>query len=236
MKPFDLIFRHHESGSFLAIEGDGRVAYAYFHSSSGEILGDVWHCNRCRTPSDPEWSDKTRQPFANPSAFARDNVGFPLPRKGSEVTVRWSQGPVRPIDGRDLRRGHPDRGAVRRRYTGLVDRGEGWTPREDSTGGNLPPAPRRARSMTSFFRLSAPDNDSHMCGSSSKLLTGLSGLEICAACGYKTDPFFINPRFRVKRRIYDASFTYDGYLIISLKFNEACHRAKLTGFEVQCTH
>lgn len=83
--------------------------------------------------------------------------------------------------------------------------------------------------MSHLYSLSGRDNDSHMCGSTDRVFLDIPGLPVCPACGYKTDTFFINPKFRVKRRSYDLSYTYDGYAIASLKFKEACARRGLTG-------
>ena len=79
-----------------------------------------------------------------------------------------------------------------------------------------------------IFSLVGPDNDSHMCGSSDLLLPELS-VPTCIACGYKTDLYFVNPSFRVKRRVFDLSATYDGYDIASRKLAEACARLNLKG-------
>ena len=68
-----------------------------------------------------------------------------------------------------------------------------------------------------------------MCGSDNALLPDVQGVSVCAACGFKTSTFFINPTFKVRRRTLDVSFTYDGYAICSLKVLEAVHRAGLTG-------
>jgi hypothetical protein len=78
-----------------------------------------------------------------------------------------------------------------------------------------------------IFSVSCPDNDSYMCASTDHV--HVDGVPTCVSCGYKTDPYFINPLFRVKRRTYDLSSTYDGYDIASLKFVEACNRNHLAG-------
>lgn len=70
-----------------------------------------------------------------------------------------------------------------------------------------------------------------MCGSTDRLFDNVEGIPVCAVCGYKTDLYFVNPSFRVKRRVYDLSSTYDGYDIASLKFKAACKRLKLNGIE-----
>lgn len=94
------------------------------------------------------------------------------------------------------------------------------------------------RSITSYVRngmktysLHGLDNDSNMCGSTDRLFDELVGIPICRDCGYKTDLYFVNPAFRVKRRVYDLSETYDGYSIASIKFIEACKRFNLEGVE-----
>ena len=51
----------------IVIEDDGRVGYAYFLDSRGDICGDVWLYNRCPAPDVPEWHDPSGAPFANPS-------------------------------------------------------------------------------------------------------------------------------------------------------------------------
>lgn len=81
------------------------------------------------------------------------------------------------------------------------------------------------------YSLYGSDNDSHMCGSDDRLFDEVIGIPICQDCGYKTDLYFINPTFRVKRRVYDLSVTYDGYTIASIKFVEACKRFNLEGVE-----
>jgi hypothetical protein len=44
----------------------------------------------------------------------------------------------------------------------------------------------------------------------------------CPTCGRKTDPDYVNPKFRAKRRTWDISATYDGYKIVSERFREFC--------------
>jgi len=83
--------------------------------------------------------------------------------------------------------------------------------------------------MANYFTLSGPDNDSYMCASEGRVFGEVVGVPVCAACGFKTDPFFINPAFRLKRRTSDLSYTYDGYCIVSLRFKEASVRNGLGG-------
>ena len=51
----------------------------------------------------------------------------------------------------------------------------------------------------------------------------------CNKCGYVTDFEYVNPTMKIKRRVYDFSYTYDGRSIVSLKFKEFCIRKNLTG-------
>ena len=80
-----------------------------------------------------------------------------------------------------------------------------------------------------YYILFGPDNGRHMCGTADRLLHDkVSGIPYCKKCGFKTDPFFINPRFRGPK-IYDVSYTYDNYAIVSLRFKELCLRFGITG-------
>ena len=63
------------------------------------------------------------------------------------------------------------------------------------------------------YVLSAPDNDSHM-------LTHAPESMRCGSCGRSLDPRWVDPAFRLRQTAWDASFTYDGYLIVSEKFRE----------------
>jgi hypothetical protein len=63
------------------------------------------------------------------------------------------------------------------------------------------------------FKLSGPDNDSHM-------VMGAPDAPRCAKCGFALDHTWINPRFTLKVKRWDVSFTYDGYLIASQRFRD----------------
>ena len=63
-----------------------------------------------------------------------------------------------------------------------------------------------------------------MCSSADEVHENMEGLHVCSKCGYRTDFFYINRKFRVSRRVYDLSCTYDGYTIVSRKFKEFCDR------------
>src|SRR4051812_22112927 len=51
----------------------------------------------------------------------------------------------------------------------------------------------------------------------------------CGTCGRKTDSAYINPAFRVRRRKWDISATYDGYTLVSKRFRDLCERHRWTG-------
>ncbi len=53
----------------------------------------------------------------------------------------------------------------------------------------------------------------------------------CATCGRRSDPRFISPSFRVKRRTRDITSTLDGYTMVSTRFRDFCLRKELTGLE-----
>lgn len=75
------------SGYSAVFEDDGRVAYAYLLEDE-EIVADVWLYNRCATPSEPEWRDPSRMPFANPQGFASEDEIEPAGAE-SDVRFKW---------------------------------------------------------------------------------------------------------------------------------------------------
>ncbi len=63
---------------------------------------------------------------------------------------------------------------------------------------------------------------------------GVSGVPhpaTCATCGRKTDPDYINPNYRAKRRGWDIATTYDGYDIVSRRFRLFCEEHDWGGVE-----
>jgi len=44
----------------------------------------------------------------------------------------------------------------------------------------------------------------------------------CLTCGRKIDTSFVSPEFRIVRRRFDFSHTYDGYTVVSAAFKDAC--------------
>ncbi|MBU0982129.1 Zn-ribbon domain-containing protein [Patescibacteria group bacterium] len=81
------------------------------------------------------------------------------------------------------------------------------------------------------YSLYGPDNDSYMCSDCENIHEGMEGLKACPNCGYRTDFQYVNKQFKMKRRVYDFSFTYDGYPICSLRFKEFCVRQKYRNLE-----
>lgn len=63
------------------------------------------------------------------------------------------------------------------------------------------------------------DNDSYM-------YYWDKNMPVCDECGYKLNFQYTNPEFKLKRRVYDLSFTYDNCCIVSLKFKEFCERER----------
>ncbi|MDB5346403.1 MAG: hypothetical protein JWP89_4780 [Schlesneria sp.] len=89
--------------------------------------------------------------------------------------------------------------------------------------------------MIVAYRLSIDDDDSHFLGDESFRPPQSAGFHdwrfgraehphpaTCPTCGRKTDPDFINPSFRVKRRRRDIVATADGYCLASERFRRYC--------------
>ena len=72
--------------------------------------------------------------------------------------------------------------------------------------------------MTVGVALSAPDNDSYM------LADGAS-FPACRTCGLVTDRTWVDPVFKPVETCFDASYTYDGYLIVSERFRSIAESA-----------
>jgi hypothetical protein len=68
-------------------DDDGRVAYAYLLKQD-EIVSDVWLYNHCSAPKVPEWSDRSKAPFANPEEFAKNDRFRPV-RAADDVALVW---------------------------------------------------------------------------------------------------------------------------------------------------
>lgn len=79
------------------------------------------------------------------------------------------------------------------------------------------------------YSISVNDNDSYMCACADRVFENVIGVKVCPECNIRTNFDFISDDFRIKRKTYDLSATYDGYYIASLKFKEAISREGLTG-------
>ncbi len=101
-KGFAIEGKYADAGPSVVIEDDGRVGYAYFLSKSGAIVGDVWLYNRCKAPLSPEWTDRSKTPFANPAGFT-NKERFEPPDTPGELDIRWANSPSGPRAGIYLR-------------------------------------------------------------------------------------------------------------------------------------
>ncbi len=68
------------------VEDNGRVAYAYLLEDK-QIVGDVWLYNHGAGPSEAEWADPSKAPFANPADFAAA-IDIPIHNR-TDVDVTW---------------------------------------------------------------------------------------------------------------------------------------------------
>lgn len=89
--------------------------------------------------------------------------------------------------------------------------------------------------MILAYHFSPHDDGTHMLGKETYSLPRSAGFHdwrfgkngvphpaTCPTCGRKTDPEYVNPHFRAKRRTWDISTTYDGYDIVSTRFRDFC--------------
>lgn len=72
----------------LAFDDDGKAAYAYLKQGK-TILGDVWVYNRCLTPDEPEWKDRTKLPFANCKTYMTEEGRLCKPVALNDIRVEW---------------------------------------------------------------------------------------------------------------------------------------------------
>ena len=68
-----------------------------------------------------------------------------------------------------------------------------------------------------IFQLSLKDNDSQMVGSCDQI-DPVSGVPVCGTCGYRIDPDYTSPTFRLRKKRFDISCCYDGAVIVSSHF------------------
>jgi len=78
-----------ETSQLVAVEDDGRVAYAYLIGADDRICGDVWLYNRCVAPEEPEWCSMDNAPFANPAPYVADCEAFRPANSGADFSAEW---------------------------------------------------------------------------------------------------------------------------------------------------
>ena len=96
--------------------------------------------------------------------------------------------------------------------------------------------------MIVAYELCPHDNDTHMLGDETYRPPRSAGFHdwrfgkdgvahpaTCPTCGRKTDPDFVNPKYKAKRRAWDVGATYDGYDIVSKGFREFCRKHRWEG-------
>lgn len=73
------------------------------------------------------------------------------------------------------------------------------------------------------FAVSGPDNDSYMNSDQYEV-------NICKCLDFvKNRHLHLNPNFKLSKRAYDISYTYDSYLIVSDRFKQFCADNKYSG-------
>ncbi len=72
----------------VVVEDDGKVAYAYLRKVAA-IVGDIWLYNRCETPDQSEWKDRSKLPFANCKGYMKDEGRITAPVSLEDVAVEW---------------------------------------------------------------------------------------------------------------------------------------------------
>lgn len=89
-----ILVKHELTGTrySVLVEDYGRVAYAYL-CNDRHIVADVWLYNRDKSPDEPEWSDRSLAPFANPSAYALELDLNPI-KDERDVAIAWLNEPI----------------------------------------------------------------------------------------------------------------------------------------------
>ncbi len=102
--------------------------------------------------------------------------------------------------------------------------------------------------MGLLFRIDCNDNNSYMLGEETISREKLSEEQqkhydwrfaenekihsaVCEICGSKKEEYYINSNFKLRRKVYDISSTYDGHIIVSEKFRTFCIRKNYHGIE-----
>ena len=80
-------YPHHETSSKLVLDDDGKAAYAYLVKGN-RVIGDVWLYNVAPTPSDPEWPNVHKTPYANPFPYSSSEA-FSSLQYAAEIRLVW---------------------------------------------------------------------------------------------------------------------------------------------------
>jgi hypothetical protein len=75
----------------VLVEDNGRVGHAYLLDADGRICSDVWLYNRCLAPTVPEWDDREKAPFANPTPYINHTEEFSPPMSAGDVSIEWER-------------------------------------------------------------------------------------------------------------------------------------------------
>lgn len=85
--------------------------------------------------------------------------------------------------------------------------------------------------MIVCYELFGWNNNSHMTGSCEKLFPELIDIPKCEVCGYRTDYRYHNPNFKLRKKAYDYSSTYDSVTIVSDAFKKFCEENQYDNLE-----
>jgi hypothetical protein len=83
-----LTFEEPAGSHTLVFDDCGKVAYAYL-KAGGTIVGEVWLYNRCPTPAEPEWTNRTLIPFALSREYLADGGMVEDAVREDDVAVNW---------------------------------------------------------------------------------------------------------------------------------------------------
>jgi hypothetical protein len=78
---------HPRSNYRLLIDDDGRVTYAYLLRDE-QVIGDVWLYDDGPARDEPEWHNRAKAPFANPSEFVSQTSVARI-QKPTDVQATW---------------------------------------------------------------------------------------------------------------------------------------------------
>jgi hypothetical protein len=100
--------------------------------------------------------------------------------------------------------------------------------------------------MIAGYMLTGHDNDSNMLGEETRPAASVSEREFydwrftlnggqhpatCPKCGRKTDPDYVDPEFKLRKKTMDVGSTYDGYTIVSGRFRSFVDSLEIQGVD-----